>query len=46
MFTSLPVPFFREFIFKTKLMRNQENLFKFEKTLARQGAGSVTLKKC
>jgi hypothetical protein len=24
MFTPLPVPFFREFIFKTNLMRNQE----------------------
>jgi hypothetical protein len=24
MFTSFPVPFFREFIFKTNLMRNQE----------------------
>jgi hypothetical protein len=31
MFTSLPVPFFREFIFKTNLMKNQEtSFFKFE----------------
>jgi hypothetical protein len=30
MFTSLPVPFFREFIFKTNLMRNQEKPFEFE----------------
>jgi hypothetical protein len=28
MFTSLPVPFFREFIFKTNLMRNQEKPFR------------------
>jgi hypothetical protein len=31
MFTSLPVPFFREFIFKTNLMKNQgTSFFKFE----------------
>jgi hypothetical protein len=28
MFTSLPVPFFHEFIFKTNLMRNQEKPFR------------------
>jgi hypothetical protein len=28
MFTSLPVPFFREFVFKTNLMRNQEKPFR------------------
>jgi hypothetical protein len=47
MFTSLPVPVFREFIFKTNLMRNQEKSFSNLKyILASQGAGSVTLNKC
>jgi hypothetical protein len=44
MFTSLPVPFFREFIFKTNLMRNLEKSFSDLKlTLVRRGAGSMTI---
>jgi hypothetical protein len=34
MFTSLPVLFFREFIFKTNLMRNQEKPFRIWNTLS------------
>jgi hypothetical protein len=34
MFTSLSVPFFREFIFKTNLMRNQEKPFRIRNKLS------------
>jgi hypothetical protein len=47
MFTSLPVPFFRELIFKTNLMKNQEKPFRISVWLipTRQRFDNCLLKK-